>query len=33
MAEFSRRDFLKGSLAAGTALGAGLGFPHILGAQ
>jgi urea transport system substrate-binding protein len=33
MAEISRRGFLKGSLAAGTALGAGLGFPNILRAQ
>src|SRR6266540_3563368 len=33
MAEYSRRGFLKGSIAAGTALGAGLGFPNILRAQ
>jgi len=33
MAEYSRRGFLKGSLAAGTALGAGLGFPNVLTAQ
>ena len=33
MAEFSRRDFLKGSLAAGAAAGAGLGFPNVLRAQ
>jgi urea transport system substrate-binding protein len=33
MAEFSRRDFLKGSLVAGTALGAGLSFPSVLRAQ
>jgi urea transport system substrate-binding protein len=33
MAEYSRRGFLKGSLAAGTALGAGLGFPNVLKAQ
>ena len=33
MAEFSRRDFVKGSLAAGAALGAGLGFPNVLRAQ
>src|SRR5258708_37212167 len=33
LADFSRRDFLKGSLVAGTALGAGLGFPHVLRAQ
>src|SRR5437867_11648218 len=33
MAEFSRRGFLKGSLAAGTALGAGLGLPDVLKAQ
>src|SRR5205823_3999856 len=33
MAEFSRRDFLKGSLVAGTALGAGLSFPGVPRAQ
>ncbi len=33
MAEYSRRGFLKGSVAAGTALGAGLGFPNVLKAQ
>jgi urea transport system substrate-binding protein len=33
MAEFSRRDFLKGSLVAGTALGAGLSLPSVLRAQ
>src|SRR6059036_1584924 len=33
MAEYSRRGFLKGSLAAGTALGAGLGLPDVLKAQ
>src|SRR3989442_519912 len=33
MAEYSRRGFLKGSLAAGTALGAGLGFRNVLTAQ
>ena len=29
MAALSRRGFLKGSLAAGTALGAGLGVPTV----
>src|SRR5262245_23701301 len=29
----SRRDFLKGSLATGVAVGAGLGVPHLLQAQ
>ncbi len=33
MAEFSRRDFLKGSLAVGAAAGAGLGFPNVVRAQ
>ena len=33
MAEYSRRGFLKGSLAAGAALGAGLDFPNVVRAQ
>jgi urea transport system substrate-binding protein len=33
MAEFSRRDFIKGGLLASTAVGAGLSFPNVLRAQ
>ena len=37
MAEFSRRDFIKGGLLTSTAVGAGLGaglsFPNVLRAQ
>jgi len=33
MAEFSRRDFIKGGLLASTAVGAGLSFPNALRAQ
>ncbi|MBI2493929.1 MAG: transporter substrate-binding protein [Candidatus Rokubacteria bacterium] len=33
MVEYSRRGFIKGGLAAGAVLGAGLGFPHVLPAQ
>jgi urea transport system substrate-binding protein len=33
MAEFSRRDFIRGGLAASTAVGAGIGFPNVLRAQ
>ncbi len=33
MAQYSRRDFIKGGLAASTAIGAGLGFPNVLRAQ
>ena len=33
MAEYSRRDFIKGSLVATAAAGAGLSFPNVLRAQ
>src|SRR2546425_4095399 len=33
MSAWSRREFLKGSLVAGTGLAAGIGFPKILTAQ
>src|SRR5215471_13599060 len=33
MAEYSRRDFIKGSLVAGAVAGAGLSFPNVLRAQ
>ena len=33
MAQFSRRDFIKGGLLASTAVGAGLSFPNVLRAQ
>ena len=33
MSVWSRREFLKGSLVAGTGLAAGVGFPTILAAQ
>jgi urea transport system substrate-binding protein len=33
MSELSRREFLRVTAAAGTGLAAGVGFPHVLGAQ
>src|SRR2546426_11999802 len=33
MAQYSRRDFIKGGLLASTAVGAGLSFPNVLRAQ